>query len=206
MFDRKSFEATQFETFGDIAEEIESFATDSEIVVPPAIAFSARTNLRQRTYSFHCKLVNPYVQLVSEFLPQFERKDISRNEHRITSTQVRQASEIYQELIRQKVLPKEALEMLGPLASEVRKYRISFSFREVRTGVPIGNGDKAFMSLPWGIGTRWCRTNARTSNLWSRETRSIRSVRAFYRAFGSLRRVLHWLEEKQSTRKSVLSS
>jgi hypothetical protein len=146
VFDNRIYEETSpLDEIDEMLEEFESIVTHSKLASRSLLALTGR-------YSFGGVLVNPYVQLVDDFLapPKFERRNrYVTNEREITRIQASQASEIYDELIRQKVAPKEALRMLGPLAGEVHGYRISFSFQEVKEGVPITNRrtDAAFMSL-----------------------------------------------------------
>jgi hypothetical protein len=142
--DRTSFEAFRIDEIEEMLEEFESIALESELSAPspPLLSFARRT--------YFCGvLVNPYVELVDDFAPKAaNNKSLSINEKEgITSIQAKQASEIYRELIRQQVTPKEALRMLGPLASEAGRYRVSFNFQEKNDEVSVETADRAFMSL-----------------------------------------------------------
>jgi hypothetical protein len=148
MFDKNSYETSQLGEIENMLEEFESIAFDSEPATRPKISFS---------YKSSGVMVDPYVELVNE-LPT-GTKPRNRSNEEPTSLQTRQASEIYEELIRQRVTPEEALDMLGPLANAARKYRTSFSFKEVKTGLPAtgycNDEDRAFMAPISCDGIRW---------------------------------------------------
>jgi len=95
------------------------------------------------------ELVNPHVELVDEW-PFVPLPSIPNTITKRTELQKEQAAELFEHLIESGIGKAKALEMMGPLAVEITKYRYSFHVSEARWTVKelIGKQimDRPFMA------------------------------------------------------------
>jgi hypothetical protein len=97
--------------------------------------------------SVSCQLADPYIQIVDQLPHAAIRAKIASKNSGLSDVQKRQAEELFEHLIRTGASRKEALEMLGPLALEITKYRCSFSVSELKWNITENLwDDRAFMS------------------------------------------------------------
>jgi hypothetical protein len=129
----------------DIPPEIlESFLGSPQIIWP-----SKDNSIHIGKISISGELINPHVELVDElpFVPLSLIRDINAKR---TELQKKQATELFDHLIESGISRVEALEMMGPLAAEITKYRHSFHVSEARWTVKglIGKQilDRPFMA------------------------------------------------------------
>ena len=97
--------------------------------------------------SLSCELADPCVQIVDQLPHEQTRVKIASKNSGLSDVQKRQAEELFEHLIQTGASRKEALEMLGPLALEITKYRCSFSVSELKWSLTENLlDDRAFMS------------------------------------------------------------
>lgn len=133
----------------DELDRIEQFILDerdpdSTAVAEPVITIESgystmqcQLMIQRKQFDVSCsgEIVAPYVQLVSRLpsapRPHFvSRKSRTTRPSAVSPEQVKQAKIIFEELLRQGVEKKDAVVMMGPLASEVARCEASLSFRE----------------------------------------------------------------------------
>lgn len=82
--------------------------------------------------SLACGVANPFIRIVDQLPQKPTRTRLAPKSYGLSDAQKKQASELYEQLIRTGTSRDAALELLGPLATEITKYKRAFSVSELK--------------------------------------------------------------------------